>query len=225
MKPRVLILYYSFTDQTRRVSEVMAKTFKEEGCEANECAIEFIDDRYRIEFPFKPFWPRLLRWIWPQILGKAGTVRVPKEVTDLEYDLICLGSPTWWLKPAMPVTSILKSQTSAKLLQGKPFAVFTVCRSLWWINLRIVKKLARRQGGTFLDSATFRFQGNQLQSALSFINYMQTKVNPGHFCGVKIYDFGLPREELERAAVFARRLAKDLESIGSKNASGPIQMG
>jgi flavodoxin len=36
MKPRVLVIYYSFTHQTRRVAETMAESFRADGCEAEE---------------------------------------------------------------------------------------------------------------------------------------------------------------------------------------------
>ena len=112
MKPRVLILYYSFTHQTRRVADAMAEVFDELGWEVERCNIEFIDERYRIELPFRPVIRNLLSWLPAQVLGKTCAVHVPEEVVAADYDLICLGSPTWWLNPAMPVVSFLKSSRS-----------------------------------------------------------------------------------------------------------------
>jgi len=83
MKPRVLLLYYTFTNQTRRVSSAMAEVFREQGWEAHECAIEFIDECYRIEFPFRPFWPKLMRWFLPQLRGKTGKIYVPEDVVKV----------------------------------------------------------------------------------------------------------------------------------------------
>ena len=103
MKPRVLILYYSFTNQTEHVAEAMGDVFGQCGCEVRLCRIEFIDERYRMDRPFRPVIRRLLSWLLPQVLGKTGAIHVPEEITQGDYDLICLGSPTWWLNPAMPV--------------------------------------------------------------------------------------------------------------------------
>lgn len=206
MKPRVLLLYYSFTHQTRNVAQAMAEVFREQGCETTECPIEFVDEHYRIAFPMRPFWPKLLGWFVPQLLGKTGAVKIPDGILDREYDLICIGSPTWWLKPAMPITSFLRSDAARKLLNGKRFAAFAVCRKIWWNNLRLVKKMAKRNGGTFVDGAAFCFRGNQIQTALSFINYMQTETNRERSCGIRIYDFGVPPEGIEQAQAFAREL-------------------
>ena len=73
--------------------------------------------------------------------------------------------------------------------------------------MRRVKKLARIQGATFVDGVAFCFQGNQIQSALSFISYMKHEANRDRFWGVKIYKFGVPDEGIARAKEFARELA------------------
>jgi flavodoxin len=216
-KHRVLILYYSFTNQTQRVAEAMGEVFRERDCEVELCNIEFVDERYRIERPFKPVIRKLLSWFLPQVLGKSGVVRVPDEILSCDYDLICLGSPTWWLNPAMPVASFLESSAATELLQGKRFAVFAVCRKMWWNNVRRVKKLARNQGGTFVDAAAFCFQGNQVQSALSFISYMQNDANLDRCWGVRIYEFGISAEGISRAKEFAHQLAAGLEEESEKD--------
>ena len=211
MKPRVLILYYSFTNQTRRVADAMGEAFRELDCEVEECGIEFIDERYKIELPFRPVGRKLFRWLLPQLLSRTGQVRIPDEVLSRDYDLICIGSPTWWLNPAMPIVSFLNSPAAGKLLKDKRFAVFTVCRKVWWNNMRRVKKMARKQGGTFVDGATFCFKGSQVGSALSFISYMHHEANRDRFMGCKIYEFGIPPEGIARAKEFARDLAAGLQ--------------
>ncbi len=119
MKPRVLILYYSFTHQTRHVAEAMGDVFRERDWDVDLCNIEFADEHYRIELPFRPVIPKLLRWLVPQVLGKSGEIRIPEEILQGDYDLICLGSPTWWLNPAMPVVSFLNSSSAQRIVGGK----------------------------------------------------------------------------------------------------------
>ncbi len=205
-KPRILILYYSFTHQTERVAQAMGEVFTELGCMVTLCNIEFTDQHYKIERPLRPVIVKLCRWLVPQVLGKTGSVHVPAEILNGDYDLICLGSPTWWLNPAMPIVSFLQSSSARGLLSGKRFAVFAVCRGLWRNNVRRVRKLAQQQGAIFVDSAAFCFQGNQLQSSLSFISYMQHDANLDRCYGIKIFPFGVPAEGIGRAKEFARKL-------------------
>ena len=96
MKPRVLILYYSFTNQTRRVAEAMSEVFDELECDVEECVIEFIEEQYRLELTDKPKLLRTIMSLLPaQLRGKTGAIRVPEEILKRDYDLICIGSPTW----------------------------------------------------------------------------------------------------------------------------------
>jgi hypothetical protein len=54
-KPSVLIIYYSFTQQARRVAEATADVLRDRGCEVRLAAIEFTDDRYADRFSRFPF--------------------------------------------------------------------------------------------------------------------------------------------------------------------------
>jgi len=212
MKPRVLILYYSFTNQTRRVAEAMTEVFQAEDCEVDQLAIDFVDERYRLDLPLQPFWPRMLKFVRPQLCGGTGKIAYDEALLSNEYDLVCIGSPTWWTCPAIPITTFLKSDASQQVLKGRPFAVFTVCRALWGSNLRTVKRLATRAGGEFRESAAFVFQGNQVQSMFSFLNYMKTGQDNERYLGCRIYPFGVSPEGIEKAKSFAQVLVKQLKS-------------
>ncbi len=209
MARSVLILYYSFTHQTSRVAEAMAEEFRAGGNQVELCRIQLVDPRYQLTFPLRPFWRTMTRMIWPQVTGKTGEIEFDESLLDGDYDLVCIGSPTWWLHPALPIVSFLKSDSAARLLNGRSFAVFTVCRALWWNNLRVVRKLASRAGGRIVDSAAFCFQGNQVRSMLSFISYLKNGEDRDRFWGCRIYPFGVPEEGLEKAKSFARGLAGD----------------
>ena len=223
MKPRVLILYYTFTNQTRRVSEAMSEVFGELDCEVEECTIEFIDQRYRLELPDKPKLLRTIMSLLPaQLRGKTGAIRVPEEVLKRDYDLICIGSPTWWFYPAMPIVSFLESPGARQLLENKRFAVFAVCRAIWWHNLRQVKKMAQKQGGTFVDGAAFCFDGGYIRSELSFISYLKNDADLGRFWGFKIYKFGVSDEGIAMAKEFARELGSGLLGTISRFSASAI---
>jgi len=212
MTVRILVLYYSYTNQTRRVAETMGEVFRERGTEVQFGEIQLRDERYDFNFPLKPFWRKMLKILVPQLLGRTGEIHIDPSILEQKYDLICIGSPTWFLYPAMPVVSFLKSDSAGKLLAGRLFAVFTVSRALWRLNLRRVKRLATFAGGEFVDSAKFRFRGSQVRSMLSFINYLQNGEDRRRFLGLNIYPFGVTDDGLEHAKAFADSLLDRIET-------------
>jgi hypothetical protein len=61
-RPRVLLLYYSFTHQAEKVTEVMSAALPERGCDVGQAVIEFTDSRYRDRFTRFPWGTR--GWTW-----------------------------------------------------------------------------------------------------------------------------------------------------------------
>jgi hypothetical protein len=208
-RPTVLFIFFSFTNQTRRVASAMADVFTSLGWNVDEAAIVMADERYSLPFPLRPFWRRLFGWIPPQMLERPCDISVPQHITaaSASYDLICIGSPTWWLMPALPISSFLHGESARRLLEGRPFAVFAVARSLWRLNAWRVAALARRCGGRHVASRGFVFPGNQLQSFASLACYLRTGASPSRWWGLPLYPYGLAADGLVAARRFATELA------------------
>jgi menaquinone-dependent protoporphyrinogen IX oxidase len=169
-KPRVLVAYYTYTQQTLKVAEAMADALVERGCDVRLAGIEFTDQRYAERFtrlPLKHAYGDVLGMAPAQLRAATGEIRIPPEAQGGEYDLICVGSPTWFFRPSVPIRSFLKSDEAGGLLDGTRFAVFVVCRRYWSINLKAVKKLAIKRGGKYVNGAHFTFAGRQVRSLLS----------------------------------------------------------
>src|SRR5215469_2578907 len=108
-KPRVLFVYYTYTQQTLRLVEAMAGVLRERGCEVSQAKIEFTDWRYAerfSRFPFRHVYVDIFGMLPAQLRRATGAIRIPDEVQD-EYDLVCIGSPTWWLTTCMPIRSFM----------------------------------------------------------------------------------------------------------------------
>lgn len=211
MRPRVLVLYYSFTNQTKRVADAMSEAFQAAGCEVVLMPIKLVDERYTLDVPLCPFWRKLLKLILPQLCGGIGKIEFDQELLTEHYDLVCIGSPTWWFYPAIPITTFLKSDHASNVLEHKCFAIFTVCRAFWRANYRAVRRLASRAGGKLVDSAAFVFRGNQVQSMFAFLSYLQSGQDRERYMGCRIYPFGVTAEGIEKAKAFATDLAGNIE--------------
>jgi hypothetical protein len=212
-KPRVLFVYYTFTKQALKATEDMEAVFQERGWETERAEIEFTDHRYVknfSRFPMKHRYFDVLRMLPAQLRRATGEIRVPPPAQDGDYDLVIIGSPTWWLTTCMPVRSYLKSEAATKVLSGGSFAAFVVCRRYWKNNLKTVQKLAEENGATSVDGMHFTYLGGQVRSLLSLISYLGTGEYRDRYLGIKIPPTNLRPEHDEAARAFAGTLADRL---------------
>ncbi len=208
--PRVLFVYYTHTQQAKRVCDAMAETLRGRGCEVIEAAIEFTDPHYAKNFktfPFKHAVFSILPLLWPQTVRKTGQIEIPAEAKSGDYDLVVLGSATWFFTTNMPLRSYIESDEAHAVLAGKPFATYAVCRRYWSINLKEVKKRATRQGGTFVGWTKFTYEGGQIRSLLSLLSYFGKGEMRERSLGIKIPPTNLKPGFGEQATAFANTLA------------------
>src|SRR3954462_1143152 len=112
VRPRVLMVFYTHTQQAQRVSEAMAEVLRMRGCEVTQAGIEFTDPKYAKNFktfPFKHAVFSIVPLLAPQLRRKTGQIQIPAEAKAGDYDLVVVGSPTWFFTSAMPMRSYLKS--------------------------------------------------------------------------------------------------------------------
>ena len=216
--PRVLLLYYTYTGQSLKVLEAAGEVFRERGCEVHKAEIEFTDPCFAepfSRFPMRHVWRDMLSVLPAQTRRASGEIRTPDQVRNRDYDLICIGSPTWWRDTNMPMRSFLKSDEARKLLSGKPFAVFVVCRRYWHENLKTVRKLGEKQGGQYVNGVHFGYPGGQVRSLLSLTSYLGSGEYRDRYMGVRIPTTNVQPEQLEQARSFAVGLADRLFGGGS----------
>jgi menaquinone-dependent protoporphyrinogen IX oxidase len=212
--PRVLFVYFTYTQQSLKVAETMAEVLRERSCEVDLARIELTDSRYAerfTRFPLRHAVGDILGMMPAQLRSATGEIRIADE-TEGEFDLVVIGSPTWWLKTSVPIRSFLKSDTAGRLLRGTPFAAYVVCRRYWSFNLKAVRKLGIGRGGRYLDGIHFSFAGGQIRSLLSLISYFGKGENRERYLGVRIPPTNLQPDYLEPARTFAAKLADGLSS-------------
>jgi hypothetical protein len=217
-KPIVLFVYYTYTKQTLTVVEAMADVLRSRGCDVHLGAIEFTDPRYADRFKTFPMphpFREVLGMIPAELRRRPGKIRIPDVVTERAYDFVCFGSPTWWLSTNVPIRSFLESDTAGKVLEGTPFTVAVACRRYWRHNLKTVRRLGTKSGGTFVDGIHFRYQGGQVRSLLSLVSYLGSGEYRERYFGLKIPPTNLQDYHLEQARTFAGGLADRLAATGS----------
>lgn len=212
-KPRVLFVYFTYTKQTFRVVEAMTEAFRERGCEVQHAAIDLTDPRYRArfhEFPMPHPFRELVGMIPAELRRATGEISIPEKARSGEYDLVVIGSPTWWLSTSVPIRSYLESDAAGFVLGGTAFATVVVCRRYYGHNLRTVKKLATQRGGKYLDGIHFAYQGGQVKSLLSLLSYLGSGEYRDRYLGVSIPPTNIQEDQLDTARGFANGLADRL---------------
>ena len=216
-KPRALFVYYTHTQQAGRVSDAMAETLRERGCDVTQASIEFTEPKYVERFSRFPFHHAvfdIVPLLLPQLRRKTGQIRIPDEARSADYDLVVVGSPTWFFMSAMPIRSYLKSYEARAALSGKPFSVYVVCRRYWHWNLNEASSLGKAQGGKYIDGVHFTYEGGQIRSLLSLLSYFGKGEMRERSLGIKIPPTNLKPDFGDQAAAFANRLADNLGNLG-----------
>jgi hypothetical protein len=227
-KPSVLFVFYSHTRQSVRVAEAMADVLRERGCDVTLAGVEFTDPHYARKFgrfPFRHGLLDLLTVLPAQVRRSTGQIRIPDAARDGDYDLVCFGSPTWFFTTNMPLRSYLKSAEAGKVLAGKRFAAYVVCRRYWSINLKEVRRLGIAQGGVYAGGTRFQFAGGQIRSFLSLISYFGTGEMRERYLGVKIPPTNLKPDFFGQAQAFADKLADSLDGGHTTKDSGRTTIG
>lgn len=218
--PRVLLVYYTYTGQALKVLEAAGEVFRERGCEVYQAPIELTDHRFAepfSRFPMRHMWRDFFRVLPAQLRRATGEIRTNDAVRDTSYDLICIGSPTWWRTVNMPIRSFLKSAEARKVLTGKQFAVFVVCRRYWRENFTGVRRMGEQLGGQYVGGIHFEYPGDQVRSMLSLTSYLATGEYRDRYLGVRIPKTNVQPEQLAQTRKFASdlvdRLFAELPSV------------
>jgi hypothetical protein len=211
--PKVLFVYYTYSQQTLRVVETMTEVLRRRGCEVNQARIEFVDPRYTdlfSHFPFRHPWLAVGRMLSPQLGHATGQIRVPDIVREGGYDLVCIASPTWWLNPCMPIRSFMESDLAGSVLAGKRFAAIVVCHRYWKSTLATLKALGIKKGGEFVNGIHFIAAGGSVGSMMALMGYLGTGVAQERYLGVKLPPPNLQPGFAGEAQAFAGELADGL---------------
>lgn len=187
-----------------------AEALAANGFDVTTSAIEFTD----------PHWTKILsgvpmrrpalqipRLLVAQRMRKTGEIRISEEATRGDYDVVIIGSPTWWLTTNMPIRSYLKSTAARSVLDGTPFAAFSVSRRYWKGNMKDVQMLGESNGGRWLGETHFLAEGGQVKSMLSWLGYMKHGAPRETVFGMKMPPPNLKPDFDQQARGFADRVA------------------
>jgi menaquinone-dependent protoporphyrinogen IX oxidase len=131
---RVLIVYYSFTQQTR----VLLKKFVEglEG-EGVEVALERLEPVAPYTFPFKTNLSLAVAMVSTFFRQRTKIRQVSAKCFE-DWDCVVIAGPTWSYHPSGPILDFL-DRYGQQVCTGKEVIPFISCRSYWRLHYWTVK--------------------------------------------------------------------------------------
>jgi nucleotide-binding universal stress UspA family protein len=124
--PRVLFVYFTYTQQSLKVAKAMADVLRARGCDVRMARIELTDARWQdrfTRFPLRHAWFDVLGMMPAQLRGATGEISIPDEAQDGDYDLVVIGStrrsPTSSGNPSPRSTAVAPKHLRARSLRRR----------------------------------------------------------------------------------------------------------
>lgn len=206
-KKRALVLYFSMTEQAEKAAGAIKRGLEAEGVSVDVSLIEPVKPYI---FPFKS---RLGFFKLSLNVWRGQKIKIkPLEVNPDNYDMIILGTQTWWMSPALPVRAVFNDVGNKHIFEGRNVAVFVVSRGLWQGNLRMTLGSLRKFGANIVDTIPLQHRGKEPYRLITLGGYLLTgkEFKPDWLKKI-LYHYGLDEVELQRAEAFGRRLGRLLK--------------
>ena len=149
-KKRVLIIYYSFTQQTKlQLKQFIAGL---ESCEI-EVTLERIEPIHPYEFPFRTNYRLALAMIETFFQRRMEIQPVSAQCIG-NWDRVILAGPTWSYHPSGPVLDFL-DRFGREICADKIVIPFISCRSYWRWHYRTLQARLQKNGASVEEPIVF----------------------------------------------------------------------
>lgn len=203
MSKKILIIYYSQTNQLRDIVECFAAPFSEVG---HDVEIKRIELKEHFSFPWtgKRFFDAM-----PESVLEAPLSLQKINFLKPAYDLVVFAYQPWFLSPSIPANSILKHPDFLKIIKGTNVVTLIGSRNMWISAQEKVKISLREAGATLIGNIALKDNNNNLSSAVSILHWMLNGKKE------KLWGIfpvpGVSDDDIKHTAVFGKIINKKLE--------------
>ena len=142
-KKRVLVVYYSFTQQTRTQLMRFIDGLKDSGVEVT---MERLQPIAPYDYPFKTIFHLVVAMIVTFFQRRMAIQPIAAHCRD-HWDCIILAGPTWSYNPSGPVLDFL-DRYGKEVCCGKTVVPFISCRAYWRPHYWIIRRRLQQCGAT-----------------------------------------------------------------------------
>lgn len=147
---RVLIVYYSYTQQTKMQVRQFIAGLESEGVEV---VLERLEPISPYAYPFRSNL-RLASAMLMTFLQKRMTIKPVAASCCASWDCIVLAGPTWSYNPSGPMLDFL-DRYGKDVCGGQRVVPFISCRAYWFLHYWTLKRRLTRYGASVAQPIVF----------------------------------------------------------------------
>ena len=206
---KVLVVTYSQSGQLDEIVDNVLRDFKND--------VHIVVEKLQPDPPFPFPWTNIGFWdAMPDAVSLIPHTLKPFSFNpDEDFDLIILGFPVWFLSPAIPMTSFLKSPEAAKVMKGKPVVTIIGARNMWVNAQEDIKRMIVNNGGRLVGNIALRDKANNLSSVVTIIYWMMT-AKKDRLWGI-FPKPGISDKDIAEAVRFSKPMAESLNASDFDN--------
>ncbi len=201
----VLVIYYTQSGQLLEIAKNITRKLDD----SREVNLAFYEIKLKNDFPFP--WDRKYFYnIFPETF-----LQVPTELEDLDnpilkkkYDLIIFSYQVWYLTPAIPANSFLKTDIAKQLFQNTPVITVIGSRNMWIMAQEKVKKLLIKNEANLVGNIALVDRHINHISVITIIHWMFTGVKK-RFLGI-FPKPGVSEKDIDESTKFGPIILKNL---------------
>lgn len=215
---RLLIIYYSYSGQTRKLINSFAAGLERKGVAVDWLAIR---PRNKMQFPLRSI-PAAMKMMVETFFRKRIDIEQVDSPPLGGWDMIVLAGPTWSYHPCGPVLSFFDRY--GEIFQNARVLPFISCRGYWRAHYYQLKYMLTRRKAKVLRPLVFLHTGPEPWRTIGVFLKMGGKMPEANTSWISRYytRFGHTREQVEYAGVLGERFASAM--VEEKAESWGIQV-
>jgi hypothetical protein len=205
LKKRVLVIYYSFTQQTH----LLLKKF----CSGLEnCGLDIQCERLQpvepYEFPLKSDL-RLASVMMKTFFRMRNEIKPVSEQCYKDWDYIVLAGPTWSYHPSGPMLDFM-DRFGKSVLRGKKVIPFISCRSYWRIHHLTIKRMLIKCEALPMAPLVFQHPTKEPYRFIGLLLQLRGRVIRGKWFRKHYAFYGHSKAQSEEAYHYGETLGKSM---------------
>jgi multimeric flavodoxin WrbA len=153
MEKQVLIIYYSYSGQTRKLIHAFAEGLEQGGAAVNRLALK---PEKKLQFPFGSMFTTFVMMVQTFFRKRVPIAKLQPE-TGINCDLIIVAGPTWSYNLSGPLLSFFDGY--GEMLSNKKVLPFISCRGYWRLHFLQLRHILSKRKAKALQPVIFLHTG------------------------------------------------------------------